>query len=39
MTLSRIAVDETSRKRQPITCQMTREVLERLADDLAESVG
>jgi hypothetical protein len=39
MTLSRIAVDEASRKRQQTSCQMTREVLERLADDLVESVG
>jgi len=39
MTLSRIAVDETSRRRQPTTCQLTREVLERLTDDLVESVG
>jgi len=39
MTLSRIAVDDTSRKRQPTLCQMTREVLERLTDDLVESVG
>ncbi|SIN73221.1 hypothetical protein SAMN05444166_0507 [Singulisphaera sp. GP187] len=37
--LSRIAVDESSRQRHPTTCQMTREVLERLADDLVESVG
>jgi hypothetical protein len=39
MTLARIAVDGTSRRRHPTTCQMTREVLERLTDDLVESVG
>lgn len=39
MTLSRIAVDEVSRRRQQATCQMTREVLERLTDDLVHSVG
>lgn len=39
MKLSRIAIDEATRKRRPATCQMTREVLERLADDLVQSVG
>ncbi|AGA28877.1 hypothetical protein [Singulisphaera acidiphila] len=39
LKLLRIAVDEPSRQRHPTSCQMTREVLERLADDLVESVG
>ncbi len=37
--LSRIAVDEATRQRHSTSCQMTREVLERLTDDLVESVG
>ena len=37
--LRRVAVDETTpRHRQPVPCQMTREVLERLTDDLVASV-
>ena len=36
--LSRVAFDESSRKRTPAPCQMTREVLERLADDLVASI-
>lgn len=39
LVLSRVAFDEASRKRQPIACQMTREVLERLTDDIVESAG
>lgn len=39
LRLGRVAFDETSRVRRPASCQMTREVLERLADDLADSVG
>ena len=39
LKLSRIAVVESSRQRHPTSCQMTREVLERLIDDLVESVG
>ena len=37
LVLSRVAFDEASRKRVPIACQTTREVLERLADDIVES--
>ena len=36
--LRRIAVDEATRRRQPVPCQMTLEVLERLADDLVASL-
>jgi hypothetical protein len=32
--LSRIAFDETTRRRRPIDCMTTREVLERLIDDI-----
>src|SRR5206468_2353046 len=39
LRLSRIAFDDASRRRRPASCQMTREVLERLADDLVASVG
>ena len=35
LTLARIAFDESSRTRETIPCQLTREVLEHLADDLA----
>jgi hypothetical protein len=37
--LSRVAFDATTRRRRPGQCQMTREVLERLADDLVASVS
>lgn len=37
LVLSRLAFDEASRRRLPITCQMTREVLDRLTDDIVES--
>jgi hypothetical protein len=36
--LARFAFDEATRRRIPVTCQMTREVLERLADDIAASI-
>jgi hypothetical protein len=39
LRLERIAVDEATRRRRPASCQMTREVLERLADDLVATVG
>jgi hypothetical protein len=39
LRLSRVAFDEATRQRRPISCQMTIEVLERLADDLVASVG
>jgi hypothetical protein len=35
----RVRFDEALRRRQPASCQMTREVLERLADDLVASVS
>lgn len=34
LTLGRVSYDEATRARAPIPCQMTVEVLERLADDL-----
>ena len=37
LRLSRVAFDEATRRRRPTACQMTREVLERLADDLVAS--
>ena len=37
--LQRIAFDETARRRQVVPCQMTVEVLERLADDLSASLA
>src|SRR5262249_23075013 len=39
VTLSRVSFDEATRQRRPIACQITREVLERLTDDLVASVG
>jgi hypothetical protein len=38
LRLGRTVYDETERRRRPTTCQMTREVIERLADDLVASV-
>jgi hypothetical protein len=39
LRLERYAFEQSSRQRRSITCQLTREVLERLADDLAASVS
>ena len=39
LRMERFAFDEASRRRRRIPCQFTREVLERLADDLAASVA
>ena len=39
LRLRRIAYDEQARRRQAVPCQMTLEVLERLADDLAASLS
>ena len=39
LRLERFAFDEATRQRQPTACQITREVLERLADDLVASVA
>jgi hypothetical protein len=36
--LERLAFDESSRRRRPIDCMMTREVLERLIDDVVASI-
>ncbi len=36
--LSRVAFDEATRRRRPTPCQMTREALERLADDIIASI-
>jgi hypothetical protein len=36
--LARFAFDEAGRRRSPATCQMTREVVERLADDIVASI-
>jgi len=38
LRMERYAFDETSRQRRTVPCQLTREVLDRLADDLAASV-
>lgn len=37
LVLSRVAFDEATRKRQPIACQLTREVLDRLTEDIVAS--
>jgi hypothetical protein len=39
LQMRRIAVNEATRRRQVGSCQMTLEVLERLADDLAASLA
>jgi hypothetical protein len=39
LRLERFAYDDASRQRRAVPCQLTREVLERLADDVAASVG
>ncbi len=36
--LRRVGFDDQTRRRLPVPCQMTREVLERLADDLVASL-
>ncbi len=38
LRMERYAFDETTRERRRVPCQLTREVLERLADDVAASV-
>ena len=37
LRMERFAFDEATRQRQRTTCQITREVVERLADDIAAS--
>jgi hypothetical protein len=39
LRLSRTTFDDETRRRRPAACQLTRELLERLADDLAASVA
>ena len=39
LRLSRVVFDEATRRRRPAPCQLTREVLERLTDDLVASAG
>jgi hypothetical protein len=38
LRMERCTFDEASRRRRPASCQFTREVLERLADDITASV-
>ncbi|WZO95720.1 hypothetical protein EP7_002688 [Isosphaeraceae bacterium EP7] len=38
LTLGRVAFDETDRERHPVPCQLTREALDRLVDDLADVI-
>ena len=39
LRLSRVSYDEATRHRRPEPCQLTREALDRLADDLVASVA
>jgi len=39
LRLSRVVFDAATRRRRPAPCQLTREVLERLADDLVVCAG
>jgi hypothetical protein len=39
LRMERFVYDETTRQRRQVPCQLTRETLERLADDIAASVG
>jgi hypothetical protein len=39
LRLRRVAFDAADRRRRAVTCQLTREVLERLTDDLVASVA
>jgi hypothetical protein len=39
LRMERCVFDETTRQRRQVPCQLTRETLERLADDIAASVG
>jgi len=39
LRMQRFAFDKETRERRQTPCQLTREVLERLADDIAASVG
>ena len=37
--MERFAFDESTRQRRQVPCQLTRETLERLADDIVESAN
>jgi hypothetical protein len=39
LRLGRVAFDEQTRRRSAVTCQLTREVIERLTDDLVASLA
>ena len=39
LNLRRVAYDPSDRRRRPVACQLTREALERLADDLVATVA
>jgi hypothetical protein len=39
LRFARVTFDEGTRRRRPVPCQLTRETLERLADDLVASVA
>jgi hypothetical protein len=39
LRLGRVAYDEATRQRRTVACQLTREVLERLTDDLVASLA
>jgi hypothetical protein len=39
LRLQRIVFDAATRQRRPTNCQLTREVLERLADDIAATIA
>ncbi len=39
LRMERFVVDDATRERRRASCQLTREVLERLADDIAASAG
>jgi hypothetical protein len=39
LRMERIVFDAATRERRPTNCQLTREVVERLADDIAASIG
>jgi hypothetical protein len=39
LRMERFAFDKTTRQRKQVPCQLTRETLERLADDIALSAG
>ena len=39
LRMERFVFDEATRQRRQVPCQLTRETLERLADDIAASVG